>query len=240
MDYLFVLGNPFDMSCNLVVYTVYTMIIKKAINDCVHVKEKDTPSFVPRESFMHLLEPVTRIRPYMYERFVNGTLCQVSGETYALRLSFNHWNVFLPFFHKDNNDNIRNTIENDGSYSVFIQKGKAISTKGCMVEVPQNYGYGRSSHVHTLFDLFKLHHSSNPVPKKYTLLDSDLEGTNHPLKIIFERPLESVKMIVECKRINYSYSLEFSVRLMGHDVDYSNIDFRPYEYFNQPLTLAYI
>ncbi|KAG2204162.1 hypothetical protein INT47_011645 [Mucor saturninus] len=134
-NFIFAFGDPFNLTCGSKIHTVYTMIMQKAMDDGIHFKEKDTKAYVLRDSISQLLGLfVQRKKPYMLERFVTGTLCQVSSETFAVRLE-----SFLsiksdPFVRINSHGVVKNIIEGDGSYLVFIQKGKPISRKGLIIK----------------------------------------------------------------------------------------------------------
>ncbi|KAI7877876.1 uncharacterized protein EV154DRAFT_525239 [Mucor mucedo] len=133
---IFVFGNPFNLGQGSEIHIAYTMIMQKAIDDGVYIKEKDTKIFVLRESIIQLLDTSsTGKNPYMLERFVTGTLCQVSSNTYMMRISSS--NGLLPFTRINSDGDIKNTTAGDGSYMVFIQKGKPVSTKGLIIQTKE-------------------------------------------------------------------------------------------------------
>lgn len=136
VDSLFVLGDPFDLSYGSKIHTVYAMITQEAMDDGLHLKEKDTRLFVIRESLFRLIAPVTHSKPYMYDRFIIGTLCQVSSRAFAIRFIFEYTSYHMTFKSssiRNRNEEIKKTIDADGSYLVIIQKGEPISTKKLML-----------------------------------------------------------------------------------------------------------
>ncbi|KAI7875827.1 uncharacterized protein EV154DRAFT_74322 [Mucor mucedo] len=86
-DYLFMSGDPFNLSYGSLIYNAYTMVAQQAIDDSIKLNQRDTQGFILRESFRKLLKPNTHNKPYMYDRFITGTLCQVSSKTHAVRFS---------------------------------------------------------------------------------------------------------------------------------------------------------
>ncbi|KAI7891430.1 uncharacterized protein EV154DRAFT_224255 [Mucor mucedo] len=140
-NYIFVLGNPFNLVQRSKIHTAYTMIMQKAIDDAVYIKEKDTKTFVPRESIYQLLKTFSsRKKPYMFDRFVTGTLCQVSSNTYGMRISFNFPVEWMTFTRINSDGDIKNTIADDGSYLVLIQKGKPVPTNGHIIQINKPEG----------------------------------------------------------------------------------------------------
>lgn len=132
--YAFVMGNPFHLSQGSRIHKTYTTMLKKAIDNSIMLKEKDTEAFVLSESIWQLLE-TTLTKPYMYDRFVEGALCQVSGETFAVRFPTSDPKTFYSFSRINRNGNFKSTIPNDGSYLVFLQRGEPISKKGLVVKI---------------------------------------------------------------------------------------------------------
>ncbi|KAI7891414.1 uncharacterized protein EV154DRAFT_223945 [Mucor mucedo] len=135
-NYIFVFGDPFNLGQGSKIHIIYTMIMKKAIDDGVYIKEKDTMTFVLGESIFQLLETfLTGKKPYMFDRFVTGTLCQVSSNTYGMRILSYHSRDSMPFTRINSDGDIKNTIAGTGSYLIFIQKGKPVSTKGLIIQM---------------------------------------------------------------------------------------------------------
>ncbi|KAI7888094.1 uncharacterized protein EV154DRAFT_321733 [Mucor mucedo] len=133
---IFVFGDPFNLGQGSKIHIAYTMIMQKAIDDGVYIKEKDTKTFVLRESIFQLLETsLSGKKPYMFDRFVTGTLCKVSSNTYGIRFSSFYTDNSIPFTQINSNGDIKNTIADDGSYLVFIQKGKPVPTKGLIIQI---------------------------------------------------------------------------------------------------------
>lgn len=129
VNYLFVMGDPLNLSYGSTIYNAYSTIAQQAIDVGVYSKEKDTQIFIFRDSFCQLIQPGTRSKPYMYERFVTGTLCQVSSETYAVRLpkQLPFMERFASFFLINRNEEIKDTINGYGRFLILIQKGRPIS-----------------------------------------------------------------------------------------------------------------
>ncbi|KAI7891375.1 uncharacterized protein EV154DRAFT_551551 [Mucor mucedo] len=233
-NYIFVFGNPFNLTYGSKIYTAYTMIIQKAIDDGIYIKEKDTKAFVLKESIFQLLKLFApKKKPYLYERFVTGTLCQVSSETYAIRVGSSETGMFYPFIRINSNGDIRNTIIGDGSYLVFIQKGKPFSTKGLIIQTNEE------GDEDPIIEIFQLYSSSSTAPDKYALLHGSTPGINYNMvgtlaSSSFRRRL------VECEQINSSLSIKVSIGCMVNIGDYG---FYP-DYINrtkmEPLTLAYV
>ncbi|KAI7893681.1 uncharacterized protein EV154DRAFT_501185 [Mucor mucedo] len=131
-DYLFVLGDPFNLSYNSPFYTVYTTIIQRAMDDGIQSKGKDTQAFVMKDSLSQLLDMFKMIKPHMFGRFINGTLCQVPNNTYGVRL---YSQRCYPFSRVNRNGDIKNDVEGQGDYLIFIEKGKPLSTTGTMIKI---------------------------------------------------------------------------------------------------------
>ncbi|KAG2199998.1 hypothetical protein INT47_000348 [Mucor saturninus] len=116
-NYIFVFGNPFNLMYGSKIYTACTKIMQKAIDDGIYFKEKDTKAFVLRESILQLLRLfVPKKKPYLYERFITGALCQVSSETYAIRVGSSETDMFYPFIRINSNGDIKNTIAGDDAH----------------------------------------------------------------------------------------------------------------------------
>lgn len=113
----------------------------KARSDGVYITEQDTKTFVLKESIYQLLETfLSGKKPYMFERFVTGTLCQVSSNTYGMKISSYDTDDLMPFTRINSDGDIKNTIEDGGTYLVFIQKGKPVPTKGLIIQINEPDG----------------------------------------------------------------------------------------------------
>ncbi|KAI7894239.1 uncharacterized protein EV154DRAFT_498989 [Mucor mucedo] len=231
-NHIFVTGDPFNLSYGSKIHTTYSMLLQKAIDDAVCFKEKDTMTFVLGESLWQLLELVTHTKPFMYGNFINGTLCQVSSESYALRVKELNTFSYFPFFRIDRYGDIKNILKGDGSYFVFIQKGKPVSTKAFLIQQQEYF-------MNPDFEFIQLDSSKHAVPKQYDMLDELVAGTEY--RICTELDHNKVTgMVVECRQISHNLSIKVSRGCMGHD--YNNHDFPFNRSLNiiEPLTLAYI
>lgn len=137
VEFLFVLGNPLGMFYNSFLHTTYNMLLQNAIQIAIETKEEETQGIVIRESFSQLLKPVTCNKPYMYDRFITGTMNQVSQNTYGIR--------FHPVNSDENNqisfsciscnqDGGKDRIIDDGSFLVILQRGQPIPITGLTIK----------------------------------------------------------------------------------------------------------
>lgn len=136
-DYLFMSGDPFNLSYGSLIYNAYTMVAQQAIDDSIKLNQRDTQGFILRESFFQLLKPNTHNKPYMYDRFITGTLCQVSSKTHAVRFSSLYGGDLYSFFLTNKSNDVKKIIRNDGSYLVLIKKGQHISKMGLAIKVEE-------------------------------------------------------------------------------------------------------
>ncbi|KAI7873624.1 uncharacterized protein EV154DRAFT_93168 [Mucor mucedo] len=212
-NYIFMLGDPFHLSYGSSIHTVYTQVLQKEINDSIYLKEKDTQAFALIESVYMLLDPLTRIKPYLYEKFSKGTLCQVSSETYALRLPARS-KKYNSFSHINRSGDVKNTLPSDSSYFIFIQRGEPFPLTDINIKVNTNHGRYEDN------EIIKVKDSGESKLKKYTVLDKNSQGSMY---MIFSRDGHQPNPIVAigCKFVNYNYSLELSVRVIGYDIDYN-------------------
>ncbi|KAI7895810.1 uncharacterized protein EV154DRAFT_493846 [Mucor mucedo] len=231
-DYLFILGDPFNLCNGSSFHTAYTIIMQQAIDDNLHFKLRDIRSFVIRESTSKLLEQVTRIIPCIYDKFINGTLSQVSSETYAVRFPSIYTGEYFSFCRINHSDDTKNNVKKDGGYLIFIQKGKPIPTARFMIKMVVD------SVDRPWAEIIKVKHL-NSVSGKYSLLDKDSKGPKYRMRPKGQKR-SAQKLIIECRHINYNYSLELSIRMMGRDVNYNQTSYKEYIALGEPLTLAYI
>ncbi|KAG2195968.1 hypothetical protein INT47_007104 [Mucor saturninus] len=239
VDKFFVLGDPFNLSFESSVFTAYTLIMQKAINEGFYLRGVDTQAFVLKESVRKLLKYTERSKPYMYERFVVGTLCQVASETYGLQFSSSQIQRY-PYFRTGRRGHIRGVFENDSSYLVFIQKGRPVPTTG-LTFCP-------------MVNNVKLESTYKKNREKYTLLDKKSEGSVYTLNNEVGKG-SNYRFVVDCKRVHYNYSLKLSVRAFGDEIYFNegfNIDQKIENYptyqetekdyltLGEPLTLAYL
>ncbi|KAI7893064.1 uncharacterized protein EV154DRAFT_165002 [Mucor mucedo] len=227
---IFVFGDPFNLGHGSKIHIAYAMLMQKAIDDGVYIKEKDTKTFVQRESIFQLLETfLAKKKPYMFERFVTGTLCQVSSETYGMRVE----SYGLKSYARMDSGGIKNQIAEDDPYFVFIQKGKPISTKGFIIQVNSIKAYD------AYVDILKLESSTSTVPDMCALLHGHTFGAKFDIPCRSSSKLTIRNWVVECEHISNYLSIKVSRGCMSiEDYVYSSY----YETLNiiKPLTLAYI
>ncbi|KAI7891359.1 uncharacterized protein EV154DRAFT_602498 [Mucor mucedo] len=230
-NYIFVFGDPFNLAQGSKIHKTYSMLMQKAIDDGVYIKQKDTKTFVLRESFFQLPETfLSGKKPYMSERFVTGTLCQVSSNTYGMKIS--GYTRSIPFTRINSDGDIKNSIGRDGSYLVFIQKGKPVPTKGLIIQINEPKDIN--------LEILRLESSTSTVLDKYTLLHGITPGNTYQLRSNELLYYGIGTYVVECGQISNHLSIKLSRGCMGDIDDY--IDQPYYETLNilEPLTLAYI
>ncbi|KAG2193299.1 hypothetical protein INT47_008660 [Mucor saturninus] len=232
-NYIFVFGDPLNLGQVSKIHITYTMIMQKAIDDGVYIKGKDTKTFVVRESILILLQTLlSGKKPYMSERFVTGTLCQVSSSTYGMRIPLGFSDHFPPFTRINSDGVIKNTIAEDGSYLVFIQEGKPVSTKGLIIQINEpNRIY---------LEIIRLESSPSTVPDKYALLHGDTPGDTYVLNTFDMMYAAINKFVVEYEQITNNLSIKASRGCMGNINDYIDEPYYVTEDIMEPLTLAYI
>ncbi|KAI7896708.1 uncharacterized protein EV154DRAFT_214140 [Mucor mucedo] len=137
-----------------------------------------------------------------------------------------------PFTRINSDDDIKNSIAGDGSYLVFIQKGKPVSTKGFIIQTNESQG--------KKFEILQLESSTSTVPEKYALLHGDTPGVINEIYCEFLSDTLIRTFVVESEHINNNLSIKVSRGYINHIDDYI---YNPYyETLNiiEPLTLAYI
>ncbi|KAI7891357.1 uncharacterized protein EV154DRAFT_222753 [Mucor mucedo] len=226
-NYIFVFGNPFNLAQGSKIHIAYTMLMQKAIDDGVYIKETDTKTFVVGEFIFQLLGMfLSGKKPYMFDRFVTGTLCRVSSNTYGMRIS--SLNGFIPLTLLNGDGDIKNTIADDGSYMVFIQKGKPVPTKGLIIQIIEED------------KILQLESSTSTVPDKYTLLHGDTPGVTYELFSFYLTGSYIRTYVVDYEQISYNISIKISRGCMGDITDYIYYSYYKTENIMEPLTLAYI
>ncbi|KAI7893684.1 uncharacterized protein EV154DRAFT_501193, partial [Mucor mucedo] len=134
-DYLFVPGDPFNLSYRSPFYNVYTSILQKVMDDGIKSKGKDTQAFVMKDSLDQLLDLFKISKPHMFDRFTKGTLCQVPGNTYGIQVYDNQFRRRHPFVHVACNGDIKHNLSRSGDCLILIEKGRKLSTTGTMIKV---------------------------------------------------------------------------------------------------------
>ncbi|KAI7890470.1 uncharacterized protein EV154DRAFT_511332 [Mucor mucedo] len=226
--YLFVLGDPFNMSYGSSIHTAYATAVQRAIDDAIQLKANDTEAFVFRDSIEILLETVQDVKPYLYDRFVTGTLCQVPNSTYGVRFNFQ---FCYSFDLMNRRGKIKKYVEGCFDYMACIVKGKPISTTGTMIKL-------KSQEKNIWAEFIKVKKLAGAEPELYDMIDRSSIGPCHYLETGGTSPAAQ-DLIIECKFINYDYSFEISMRRMA---DYHNSCVDPFKLTikGEPLTLAYI
>ncbi|KAI7891457.1 uncharacterized protein EV154DRAFT_224878 [Mucor mucedo] len=166
----------------------------------------------------------------MFERFVTGTLCQVSSYTYGMRIK--NLNHSTPFTRINSDGVIKNTIADNGSYLVFIQKGKPVSTKGLIIQINEL--------GHTNLKILQLESLTSTVPDKYSLLDGDTPGVTYNIYSVALTNTVMNKFVVEYEQSSNNLSIKLSRGCMGGISDYIYYPYHSTENILEPLTLAYI
>lgn len=75
------------------------------------------------------------------------------------------------------------------------------------------------------------------ILKNFTVLDKVYRG---PTYWINTKGTVKQNLVIESKSIYYNYSLELSMRTVGHDVEYDKVKSRDSKTIGNPLTLAYL
>lgn len=150
VNYVFVLGNPFNLPPSSAHYSTYNILVQKALDTAIHLKGKDAQGFSLLESFDKLLIPVTLSKPYMYDRFIYGALRQVAGETYGIRL-VDKRNQFQSF----RRENCTALAPDDGSYMLVLKKGQPIPIMGLTIELRLAFEYVGCTRVSKYFLLWE-------------------------------------------------------------------------------------
>lgn len=134
LDFLFVMGNPFNLPYRSTIYDAYIKLVQDAIDINIELKEKDTNGIVLHESFRQLLGAFTRSKPYLFDRFSLGTLNQVFRETYGIR--FLTWRIssYIPFSCIDFDEDGENIKVENGSFLVVAHKGQLAPITGLSLE----------------------------------------------------------------------------------------------------------
>ncbi|KAI7893679.1 uncharacterized protein EV154DRAFT_600729 [Mucor mucedo] len=240
-DYIFVLGDPFNLSYGSPFYTVYTTILQKAMDDGIQANGRDTQAFVMQDSLSQLIYLSKPIRPNMFDRFIYGTLCQVPSNTYGVRFELKSGLCF-PFIRVNGSGDIKKSVNGcSENFLIFIEKGKPLSTTGAIIKITHevtDYEFGLDAHTNATLDIIRTTRSSGAKLKRDELLDGSAKGLS--LKMLtYSRTHSAYDFILESKHLNYNYSLELTFKTMA-DCMY------PGEYafkilvLGEPLTLAYI
>ncbi|KAI7891437.1 uncharacterized protein EV154DRAFT_224374 [Mucor mucedo] len=229
--YIFVFGDPFNLGQGSKIHIAYTMIMQKAIDDGVYMKEKDTKTFVLRKSIFQLLETfLSGKKPYMFERFVTGTLCQVSSNTYGMRIT--NLSRSVSFTRINSDGDIKNTMGYVDYYLVFIQKGKPVPTRELIIQInkPNNIK----------LEILQLDSSTSTVPDKYTLLHGRTRGVTHEIDSRRLTDIYINTFVIEYEQISNNLSIKSSRGCMGRISNYISKPYYLTVNIMEPLTLAYI
>ncbi|KAG2193498.1 hypothetical protein INT47_005023 [Mucor saturninus] len=236
VSYLFILGNPFSLSPNSIIYKMYSVLIQEAIDNSIESKEKDTQGFVLLESFDQLLIPVTHNKPYMFHNFISGKLAQVAGETYGIRLNEFRYQFYPPFYRIKRDGYQETKLAFESSYLVVLQKGQEIPITGLDIRLGLDSTFTEGLSV----EIIGVQYPSKVVANEPIILPEDSVGIMSTLHVEKREEASARQIIVQFKHINYKSSLQISLRETGGEVGCST------EYpiqklsIEEPLTLAYI
>lgn len=131
IDFLFILGDIFNLAHHSSLYTVYTKILQKVISASIELKEKDTQGLILREDLYQLLQPAIHQKSCFYDSFTLGDLHHVSRYTYGIYFKklivgsgINVKSLALPYI----NYEVEGTagIIRKGSNLAVLQKGQFI------------------------------------------------------------------------------------------------------------------
>lgn len=153
VDYIFTLGNPFNLCPSSIHYNTYHTQIQRELDIGIYSKGKDAQGFALQESLAKLSIPITQSKPYMYDRLISGTLCQVSRETYGIRL-IDKRNQFQKFYTND----CTTMIPDDGSYLVVLKKGQQIPITGFTINLRLGFEYAGCIKVGKYFFLKRIYY----------------------------------------------------------------------------------
>ncbi|KAI7867628.1 uncharacterized protein EV154DRAFT_582688 [Mucor mucedo] len=190
MDYLFLLGDPFNLIYGSPLYNVYTTILQ---------------------------------RPNMFNRFIHGTLCQVPNSTYLIWV----WSLNSdPFFRVNRN-------EKESQY----RQRERLSKQCILSKISYVFEDILTFYTNAFLDILRAIQSYDTKRKKWDLSQKFAEGAFFQV-MNSNRHLAAYDLIVECKHLNYNYSLEFTMINMA---SYWNDRYTDKSWvLGEPLTLAYI
>lgn len=147
VDSLFILGNIFILSDGSPIDKTCHLILQRALDDSIELKEKDIKGFIFRESLYQLLQPVQDEKPHTYDTVSIGNLNQVARETYGIYVK----NVYKgdiiysgdelrPFLSCMNNRNYGSSVVGGRDAAMIIlQKGQSIRNTGFIKQFKMHY-----------------------------------------------------------------------------------------------------
>ncbi|KAG2192219.1 hypothetical protein INT47_006587 [Mucor saturninus] len=203
-----------NTKCDCSMYIFLRDIIEVGLTSVI--ERNDTKTFALRESIFQLLMPlISGEKPYMFERYVTGTLCQVSSETYGMQIGLDG---YPPFIRINSDGNITNTIAEDGSYLLIVMIFFFLCTD-------RNRFYFDK---HIDLDILQLDSSTSTALEKYTLLHSATPG------VIYNR-----NFVIEYDQISNSLSIKVTREILANTDDYIDKKYSETENLTDALTLAY-
>lgn len=138
IDYLFVLGNVFDIPYSSIIYTAYNVLLQDTITAGIESKGKDTQGIILQEQFYPPMQLSAHSKPYtIYKKFTTGTINLVSRKTYAIRFQMiisQGKTGYAPFSCTGCEEDNKNFIIDGGKYLVFLQKGQPIPSTGLAIQ----------------------------------------------------------------------------------------------------------
>ncbi|KAI7876157.1 uncharacterized protein EV154DRAFT_68438 [Mucor mucedo] len=235
VDFLFVLGNVFNIPHNSMAYIVYSNMLQESVSNSIDLKEKYTQGLVIREPLCELLHSTTNIKPYIYDRFIAGSLKKVSRSTYGIRFREDIIR-YLPFSRINCYGDITGIGANDGSYLVVLQTGQEIPISGLKLNLEITILSGTNCENLSL-DIIRVEYSGESV-NGFNVLEEATQGASSSI-YIGGGLTSSARVIVEFEYVNYNYSLKVSAKRMAGKIDSSTSN-KKHFILEDPLTLAYI
>lgn len=130
VEFMFLLGDPFNFSSFLSTYYIYTAIVHQEINISIELKAEYIQGFALQESLCQLLNQTTSKSPHMHDRFIKGVLSQICTDTYGVRFvaADEHYPSFICM-------DDEKVVVKDGNFLVIHQKGESIPITGLAIKL---------------------------------------------------------------------------------------------------------
>ncbi|KAI7884750.1 uncharacterized protein EV154DRAFT_522106 [Mucor mucedo] len=250
VNFLFVMGNVFNLRHDSAIYKTYALLLHDAINQGIESKGRDTTGIVLEESFFRTSQTKSWENPFMSDSFYEGNVKQVSKYTYGIQIKqLQVAGVALPFLEWERSDDSDKTIKafKDDMF-VIIQKGQPIPKDGFVINLTLCSGY---KPIHSLvedsvanrsntidLDFLKIADTKNAPSEGSFCIGPCFYDKMFTLSLLPEKYVASRHIIIQIKNINHDFSIRFSAKMTGDNFDHKME--HQCTFLEQPLTLAYI
>ncbi|KAG2209182.1 hypothetical protein INT47_005474 [Mucor saturninus] len=248
VNFVFIMGDIFNLERNPIMYTIYGQLLQEAYNESIAMKGKDASGFIIQKDIFQLLQPIMAKKPFMYDSFTIGSLYLTARETYGMYVSSFAEKDRLSYDPQLCDVDTKGAHGEDSNMTIIVlQKGQCIPNTGLDIDLDlifkksPEYKYGDKRNLVLDFvvvvELVRLRGLGEMTLKDRVYLDDYSYDNVASLAVLCDARIFVSPIRLEIQSINHNSSLRFSVRMIGDGGEYENHD--KCVFTREQLSMAY-